>query len=139
MLYVIQFSLHFTGCFCNDIFHDQDDILNAHIAKCNCKDWKHCFYLISLQVITKFAFSHMFPYQISISYSIQWNHIFNINIPQCLLYKSYIRTQSVNANDSSSPVSGFKYSVPQGSVLGPLLYTIYNLPLGDLLRKAGIF
>ena len=55
-------------------------------------------------------------------------------------FKSYLsnRTQSVMIDgQSSSPVT-LKFDVPQGSVLGPLFYTIYTLPLGDLLRQYGI-
>ena len=40
--------------------------------------------------------------------------------------------------DSSSKYESVPCGVPQGSVLGPLLVTIFTLPLGDIFRRHGI-
>ena len=52
-------------------------------------------------------------------------------------FESYLksRTQHVVIKNVQSSMTKLQCGVPQGSVLGPVLFTTYLLPLGDILRK----
>ena len=55
-------------------------------------------------------------------------------------FKSYLtdRQQSVNLSGQCSKISSLRYGVPQGSVLGPLLFLLYTAPLVDIVTRHGL-
>src|SRR4029077_13009956 len=56
------------------------------------------------------------------------------------LLSSYLsnRTQSVSINSCSTSPSPVPTGVPQGSVLGPLLFTLYTSPISQLLKNSSV-
>ena len=52
-------------------------------------------------------------------------------------FQSYLagRTQSITINSARSRLRISRFGVPQGSVLGPRLFSIYTVPLGSSIEK----
>ena len=55
-------------------------------------------------------------------------------------FRSYLnnRSCSVCIDGEFSHTQSLEYGVPQGSVLGPLAFTIYIKPIGEIIRRHGI-
>ena len=68
------------------------------------------------------------------------NRKFGIRSLALAWLSSYLsnRCQCVVVNNTSSADATLKYGVPQGSVLGPLLFSLYVTPLADIAAKHGL-
>lgn len=66
---------------------------------------------------------------------------FNIKTQALQWFKSYLsdRTQTVRISGCSSSTSHLRYGIPQGSILGPLLFVLYASPIEDIVRKHGLW
>ena len=75
----------------------------------------------------------------TIDHSILCNRL-NFNFGMCGIvldwFKSYLtnRSQAVLIHGNTSNFNPLNFGVPQGSVLGPVLYTLYARPLGSVIR-----
>ena len=78
----------------------------------------------------------------TISHSILLDRLASIGISDTPLdwFHSYLfgRTQFIQLKSFSSHTSPLSSGVPQGSVLGPILFIIYLIPLGQIFRKHNI-
>ena len=66
-------------------------------------------------------------YVISAGLALQW-------------FQSYLadRHLSVCVRNETSDKCPLRYGVPQGSVLGPMLFTLYIKPIGDIIRRHNV-
>ena len=76
----------------------------------------------------------------TVDYSIllnRLNHCFGIGGKALTWFRSYLlnRTQFVYVENERSSNRCLKYGVPQGSVLGPALYSMYTVPLANVIKQ----
>ena len=67
-------------------------------------------------------------------------HWFGLHGTSLNWFSSYLtsRSQAVSVQNSTSSFSNLSCGVPQGSVLGPLHFTLYTTPLGSVISKNSI-
>ena len=70
----------------------------------------------------------------------RFQHYFGISGPALSWFSSYLcnRTHAVTINSLQSEHTTLHYGVPQGSVLGPVLFILYTQPLFNLVIKHAV-
>lgn len=65
---------------------------------------------------------------------------YGVNGSALTWFKSYLRDrcQRVHFNGVQGSSFSLECGVPQGSVLGPLLFSLYTAPVGDIIRACGM-
>lgn len=65
---------------------------------------------------------------------------FGINGTALQWFTSYLqdRCQCIHLKGDSSDPSTLHFGVPQGSVIGPIMFTAYTAPLGDIVRRHSV-
>ena len=72
----------------------------------------------------------------TLSITLSYFHAFLVDLElEVQHWSGFDRTQFVNVNGLTSERHVLKFGVPQGSVLGPLLYSMYTSPLSDIACK----
>ena len=69
---------------------------------------------------------------------LRWlDHTFGVRETSLMWVDSYLskRSQYVRVGDRVSSTVSCHYGVPQGSVLGPLLFTIYTSPVANVIAR----
>lgn len=71
---------------------------------------------------------------------IQWLESFGVTSLALNWFSSYLsdRSQCISIKSTRSPPTPLTHGVPQGSVAGPHLFSVYTQPLGDVIRSHGI-
>ena len=67
----------------------------------------------------------------------RFNVYYGLSEPALGWFKSYLsgRTHSVKVGSTLSHPAALHYGVPQGSVLGPILFSLYNNPIGSIIHS----
>ena len=128
-------SRHETLHSANKAFHGTESaLLRVHNDLLTAMDRKQGSYLVLLDLLAAFD---------TVNHELLLHRLkarLGIGGTALAWFRSYLtnRTQEVMVGDTLGALVYLLFGVPQGSVLGPLLFSIYTHHLGDIIRRHGI-